>query len=244
MKKAIGFLCILLIFLLSACSGGILSTSVRGAGNVTSDVRDVADIQSVDLATIGDLTITLGQTESLTVEAEANLLPYIETQVINGVLTIRTSSGTNLLPTQPIHYTLTVIGLDALSVSSAGNIDAPALQPTLFSVAISSSGNIHLAGLSADSLEVQISSSGSLTIDTGQVRQQNISISSSGSYNAGNVSSQDATVTIASSGNATIWVTGTLNGQISSSGNVNYYGNPAVSVSTSSSGNAISQGSK
>jgi len=46
------------------------------------------------------------------------------------------------------------------------------------------------------------------------------------------------------SGYATVWATGTIDGQISGSGNVKYYGRPQTSVSISGSGKIESLGEK
>jgi hypothetical protein len=245
MKKALCFLLILLSLLLCSCDVGISPGSVQGSGRIGSEDRQVQGIRGVTLATSGDLTIALGSQESLRVEAEDNLLPYLETQVRNGTLTIGTRPNTNLRPTRPIRYALTVKSLEALAITSSGNIAAPPLPADRFTATISSSGNMRLAGLNANNLQVQISSSGNLEINEGEVKQQSIIIiSSSGQYKAGGVRSQTADVRLSSSGNATIWVTGSLNAQLSSSGNVNYYGRPAITQRMSSSGKLVSLGDK
>jgi hypothetical protein len=244
MKKPLRFLPILLTLLLCSCTVGIANTAVQGSGKIASEDRQVQGMRGVILATTGDLTITLGDQEALRIEAEDNLLPYLQTQVRNGTLTIGTKPNTNLRPTQPIHYYLAVKGLEALSVTSNGNIAAPVLRADRFTAEISSNGDIRLAGLYANSLQVRISSSGDLEINEGEVSQQSITISSSGQYKAGGVRSQTADVRLSSSGNATIWVTGSLNAQLSSSGNVNYYGRPAITQRMSSSGKIVSLGDK
>src|SRR5262249_24541080 len=50
---------------------------VRGSGNVKSESRDVRDFDRVGVSGVGTLTITQGSTESLTIQAEDNLLPLL-----------------------------------------------------------------------------------------------------------------------------------------------------------------------
>ena len=50
------------------------SEKVRGSGDVTTENRDVGDVQRVDFAMNGTLTITLGDEVGLTIEAEDNLI--------------------------------------------------------------------------------------------------------------------------------------------------------------------------
>jgi hypothetical protein len=241
MKNRMAFSSIL-ILLLCACNMNI--KGIQGSGKVAREERPVQEIRGVTLATIGDMTIELGEEESLTIEAEDNLLPYLETDVRGGMLTIHNESNSNLRPTAPIHYFLTVNSLETLAVTSIGNIDAPALQADMFTAKTSSSGSLHLAGLDANSLQVEVSSNGDIVIDAGQVDQQDITISSSGVYRGGDVSSATTTVEISSSGDATVWVTDSLNAHLSSSGNVNYYGTPEITQSMSSSGKVVSLGNK
>jgi len=218
------------------------SSTVSGSGNVTSESRPVSGINKVSLNNQGDLTIEIGDAESLVVEAEDNLLPYIQTGVIGGELVIRTKNNANLQNKQPIRYHLTVKQLDALRISSSGNINAPELQAQAFSINVSSSGDMNIAALDANQLTVGISSSGNVTINGGKVPGLEVRISSSGDFNAENLAAQSASVRISSSGSATIRVSDQLQANISSSGNVYYYGNPKLNVSTSSSGEAIQKG--
>jgi hypothetical protein len=243
MRKLVITMLVLLSLLLSGCTQ-VVQQEVKGSGKVASEDRSVSGFSGVDLATLGDLTITLGDQEALKVEAEDNLLPYIETVIKNGTLTIQTKEAFNINPTLPIKYALTVKSLDSLATSSLGSIIAPALQAKSFTARVSSAGNINLAGLTADSLDASLSSLGGLTIESGLVGKQKISLSSSGNYTAGEVKSQTAQVELSSLGSATLWVTDTLTGQISSSGNINYYGSPQVDIQTSSMGKAVAKGNK
>jgi hypothetical protein len=242
MKSRIGIGILLISLIVSGCT--TTNKVITGTGNLTKEDRAISGVTSVNLAWMGELTILLGDTESLVVEAEANLLPQIITKVENGELTIRTLPNVSIVPTLPVRYTLTVKSLKGIKTSSAGNINGPALQGIDMIMAIASSGNITLKGLTAETLQVEISSNGNLEIGPGQVDSQTISIQSSGNFLAPDLKSRLADCKISSSGNATIWVTEQLTANITSSGNVNYYGNPSTKVETSSSGGVTSLGKK
>jgi hypothetical protein len=265
MKNRTAFIIVLLAIMSSilACSvnfgNNVGTNEIRGSGKVVTENRDVSDISSVDLAMTGTLHITMGDKETLTVEAEDNLMGYIQTDVSFGRLVIKTKQGTDLQPTQPINYELTVTKLSAINISSDGDIESKDLSSDSFSIAISSSGNLtvssldctslqiktsssgntEIGNLSADSNSITISSSGNIDIKNGQVQQQNIHISSSGEYRANDLASSKASVTISSSGSATIRVSDQLSGRLSSSGNVYYIGNPVVNINITSSGKAV-----
>jgi hypothetical protein len=216
-----------------------VTETVRGSGTLVEEDRPVGNLSRVELTMPGTLSIAAGDTESLRVEAEDNLLEYIQTDVRAGTLRIETRPGINLRATRPIRYALTVVKLDSIAVTSSGDVEAADLQSKSFSVKISSSGNVTLFSLDATSLDVTISSSGNLEIRGGQVERQTIHISSSGEYRAQDLPSADAEVILTSSGSATVRVSDRLTGRLSSSGDVRYVGNPSVDVRTTSSGKAV-----
>jgi predicted small secreted protein len=244
---------LLLILLLTLCAAAVTACvidvggtgeDVRGSGNVTSEDRPVSGVNGVALRTLGDLTIEVGGQESLRIEAEDNLLQYLETTVSGGVLNIQQAEDIDLRPREAIHYYLTVKSLESIEVASSGNVAAPALTAGGLTVDVTSSGDVELASLEADSLTVRLSSSGGVTIGGGQVTSQEARLSSSGDYKAGDLRSSSATVGLSSSGSAIIWVTDRLTADLSSSGDLEYYGSPQADVNESSSGDARSLGEK
>ena len=222
----------------------------------------MSGITGVNLATIGHLIIEVGDTESLRIEAEDNLMEYLETEVRNGRLRIGTQDRVNPRNTKPVNYYLTVKGLDTIVISLSGDIEAPDLEAERFSITIASSGNLEMGDLEADTLTVKISSSGDVTMgvlnaDTlevdigsdgnldiagGEVKTQEVTIDSSGKYTAQDLASDEADVRLSSDGSATIWVQDNLKANLSSSDNLRYRGNPTVDATTTSSGDVTQTG--
>lgn len=221
--------------LLSACSFSSTKT-VRGSGEVVEETRNVSGISGVELATIGRLTVKVGAKESLRIEAEDNLIEYFKTEVSGETLRIGHRGRIKLDNSEPVNYYLTVISLDNIKISSAGDIRAPDLEATQFSINIGSSGNLKMGELNADSLEVNIGSAGNVDITGGQVKTQNVTINSSGDYTAEDLKSDDAEVRINSAGKATVWVKDSLVANLQSSGNLHLRGNPKVDSTMNSSG--------
>jgi hypothetical protein len=223
---------------LSACGLGDV-TEVRGSGDVVEETREVSDISGVNLATIGDLTIQVGDAESLRIEAEDNLLEYLETNVRGGKLRIETQNRIRLDATKPIKYYLTVKELETIEISSVGKIEAPNLEAEEFSITINSTGDLEIGELNADTLEVDIGSTGNLHIAGGEVKSQNITLGSSGNYTAQDLASDEADVRLRSTGSATIWVKDNLKANLSSTGDLRYRGDPTVDATTNSTGEVI-----
>ena len=173
---------VLATLVLSACDIGYGRT-IRGSGRVAEEDRSVGGVTRVNLATIGDLTIEMGDRESLRIEAEDNLMEYFETEVRGGTLRIETRQGVNLRTTRAVNYYLTVTSLDSIEISSSGDIVAPDVEAERFSVAISSSGDLDVGDLEADTVTVDISSSGDVSMGDLEADRLEVRISSAGNLN-------------------------------------------------------------
>ena len=245
MKANLSMACMLVALLLSLSGCTFTNFNlVNGSGKLAQKTIALSGITEVELTTIGELTIQMGDPESLVIEAEDNLLEFFETAVDGNIVIIKTRPNTSIRTNRPVKYTLTLKSVIDLATSSSGNITAPALQVNEMYLTVNSSGGITVAGLQASKVQASINSSGNIKIGPGQVVQQTINLSSSGNYQAGELQSESVQCSINSSGDATLWVTDRLTGSLSSSGNLKYYGNPQVDIKTSSSGRTQPLGNK
>jgi hypothetical protein len=228
--------CVLLASLLSAAAA--VSAAAWPTAETGSAVREVKGFDRVELAIRGELVLTQGDRESLTIEASASDLAQITTAVRGTTLQIaHASPGPG--PRGPVTYRLTMKRIAGLATSSSGNIQANTVEADSLRIAVSSSGSVTIGRLTAKTLDVTLSSSGSCTV-AGTVDGQKIQLSSSGEYRAEHLDSRTASIGVSSSGSATIRVLESLEARISSSGSVRYLGNPPrVTSSTSSSGRLI-----
>lgn len=234
MKQQNKLLLIVLVLALStlACSvtinGWGSENRVEGSGNVITEERRVSGIDQIDMAGIGYLVIEFGDEESLTVEAEDNIIEYIDTTVSGQTLNISLEDGFNFQPGEPIRFYLTVVELEKVKVSGLGDVELPEIEATEFAIDISGGGNVDIDQLDVNLFEVDISGVGNLEVDGGTVVRQVVSISGGGNYKARRLESEDAEVDISGLGNATLRVSDTLDVSIGGGGNVEYYGNPTV----------------
>jgi hypothetical protein len=236
---------IALAFLSMACGcnlGSIFSGvvgAVQGSGSSVEEAREINGIRAVEISNQGDLFVQIGEQESLIIEAQEDLLPYIKSDVRDGKLRIYTAGTQILRPTNPIRYYLTVQELDEISLTSSGDARLPEIEAEEFTIRVSSSGDLEMEGLMVERVDIQISSSGDVKIESGRVKEQHIMLSSSGDYNAGMLPSEFVRAMLSSSGNARIYVTQTLEASLSSSGDLFYRGNPTLKINVSSSGDVV-----
>jgi hypothetical protein len=234
---------IVLIVASLACDIPLGVRTVRGSGNVVTEARELSGFDSVVLSGVGQVIITQGDEESLTIETDDNLMQYLESEVRNGRLELRIADNTIPIPTQSIIYRIGVIDLTAVDSSGAGSFEIDGLDTDRLKVTLSGAGDIKGDSLSATDLAVTISGAGNVDL-TGQVERQEVDMSGFGNYTAPDLESQMASVRISGAGNALVWVLDTLDVTISGAGNVEYFGSPQVTRDVSGAGKVTSRGDK
>ena len=214
----------------------------RGSGKLGTETRPVEGVREVELASFGNLYVELGETEELRIEADDNLLRYIETDVDGDTLVIRNRRGTALRTRLPIEVYLTVKALDAVLVSGAGNVVLPELTAETFEIEITGAGSIDLEALHADRLQVRIDGAGDFDVQGGEVDEQEISIGGAGDYRARDLESERTQVNLSGLGSATLFVREHLDVTITGAGSVRYLGRPTVEENVTGVGSVESMG--
>ena len=199
---------------------------VRGSGEIETEEREVSGFQKVHLSGTGNLIITQGEKESLVIEADDNVIPLIEAEVLRGRLTISLKRGYNLIPTSTLKFYLTVKDLNEISLSGAGDINCDSFNTEEMEFKISGAGDIDF-NINARKVEITSSGAGNLTL-SGQVDVQEVNISGVGKYDGAGLESKRCEITVAGVGSATVNVSEELDVDISGVGSVNYIGAPHV----------------
>ena len=177
----------------------------RGSGNVVEETRPISGVTGVDLATIGNVIIEIGEKESLRIEAEDNLMKYFETDMRGETLKISTNPSTvNLRPTKPVYFFLTVKDLERVSISGSGDIQVPDLESSQFNVDIGGSGDINMGDLRADRLEINIGGSGDVSTGRVIVPSLRVKINGSGDITLMELKAEDLSLNVNGSGNLRI----------------------------------------
>jgi hypothetical protein len=233
-KKRI--LSIAIALLLCACNFRL----VIGSGRRVTESREVRDFDHVSLTSLGEVILTQGDGESLTIETNANLMQYIISEVRGGRLILGTEAGKLVRPTR-LRYMLGVEDLNGLSDSGLGNITAEHLHAGRLDIRVSGSGNVRIDELTAESVDVWITGSGDVEL-AGEVTDLTVSITDSGNYLGKDLSSETASVTISGSGDATVWTTEFLKVQLTGDGSTSYYGDPAMDIWRSGEGKLVDRG--
>ncbi|NJK87373.1 MAG: DUF2807 domain-containing protein [Bacteroidales bacterium] len=211
-----------------------LGNSVTGNGNVTEEDRDVSGFDALEVENGLDVFITMGENESLRLEADENLLPHIITEVDNGKLRIFSDVNIRMAKSKKIY--VNYIQLNDISISSAGDVRSlNKLITNDLRLNLSSAGNLNLE-LEADEVEIEISSSGNATL-SGETEYLKADLSSAGDLNAYNLEAKRGNVRVSSAGDARVNVTEEAEFNTSSAGDIVYMGDPKrINVNSSSAG--------
>ena len=164
------------VALLSSCSFG----ATVGSGKVATETRTLSDVTEVEFAFVGDMTVTQGDEESLTITGDDNIVPLIKSDVTGGVLKIHAPGVTVARSVTPLRYELKVRDLRRLALTGLGNIAAPTLAADSFAAEVSGAGTLRVDNLAADALDLSLTGLGNANV-AGAVDRQAVSLSGAGS---------------------------------------------------------------
>jgi len=216
--------------------------SVQGDGNSKKESRQVSDFTSLFSRGPMDVQINYGTSNSITVQADENLLQYIETSVENGKLVIQPKKNMNLKSRSKIIVYVSMTKINTLQLSGSGNINGSGAfeNDGKTNMMVSGSGNININSGNFKQLGLFVSGSGNIDLKGGSANDLEVAVSGSGNIDCSNVRTENAEVKISGSGNARVNASKSITANISGSGNVFYKGDPGnVSTKVIGSGKAI-----
>ena len=151
------------VFVLSACTITPLGV-VTGSGKMVTESFDVQDFDQIRVGTSGVLYIEQGDEFSLSIEADDNILPLLDVEVEQGVLTLRTEPDITPLQFETIIYRVTLPELSMIDLSGSADIRVGDFSADALSVNINGSGDVTFVNLGVASLSVRISGSGDMIL--------------------------------------------------------------------------------
>ncbi|KAA2239651.1 DUF2807 domain-containing protein [Chitinophaga agrisoli] len=241
MKKNAWYLYIPLLASILVLSSFIQHERIKGNGDVKQEDRQAGKFK--DIGTSGEFKvyITQGNTHTIKVEAESNLLPYIETKIDGDELEVRVKKGYEIKGTKPINIYVTMQEINELAASGAGGFYSRSkLKTDELELAVSGAAD---ADLDVDAREVKVSVSGAANVKLkGSASEADYAVSGKADIAAFDLQSNDVKVGISGSANASVNAQKKLEIGVSGMGNVKYKGNPSVSQSVSGMGKVSKEG--
>jgi Putative auto-transporter adhesin, head GIN domain len=212
---------------------------VAGNGDIASEARDTGAFDGIALTGGFNVVVRQGAGNKVEVKADRNLLPYIETRVVDGskgrTLEIGPKKGINISTSNNPSFIIEMPALRAVAVAGSGTIKVEAMKTGGVDASIAGSGDIRFAGLDAERLGMKVSGSGDI-VAAGRCGNASVSIAGSGDVKAAELVAEEVKVSIAGSGDAQVNASRKLHVSIAGSGDVKYAGSPEISSSIAGSG--------
>jgi hypothetical protein len=234
MKKAALFLLSVSLFAVSC--NFIDGERVRGNGNMKTENRTPGNFTGVKSDGFFDVYLSVGNTNSVKIEGEENLLPLIETYVEGDVLKITTKEGYNIDTRRDMKIFITAPSYTVVQCNGSGNItgETKISSTGTLDVGVFGSGNVKL-DVNAPEVEASIAGSGNLNL-IGETKRFSSDITGSGDIRAMELKAEEAKATITGSGNTEVYASVKLDVRIVGSGDVRYKGGAAVNTNSVGSG--------
>jgi hypothetical protein len=208
-----------------------------GKGPVQQQELKVASFTKIKVEGAIDVTVEKGDSQRVTVEGEANLIPLIKTGVNGDTWRIGTSKCYS--STQGLTIHIVTPNLASVDVEGSGNVraaDVFGTGPVHFSC--QGSGGITVDGINTQELKIDVEGSGSVSIK-GTCSVLDADLEGSGELHAKDLAANEAQVEVSGSGSATITAITKLDAKVQGSGEIRYAGKPEVNSKVEGSGSVV-----
>lgn len=232
---------VLLAFLIVSTqldASSTLITVVKSKKIAADDTRNVSGFTGISSSGSYNVIITMGNTENLRLEGDAEQIAEIETVVESGILKIRNKSKNgswNRKWNGKVNIYVTAKSLKSIVLSGSGDINVKGVvKSTDLSTTLSGSGNISLT-LDATNYSAIISGSGEIKA-SGKTDNARINVNGSGDFEGDGLRTNVTSAKVSGSGNIAVNAEKALDAAMSGSGNIRYSGSADVKSSKSGSG--------
>ena len=201
------------------------------ASSVVQQDRNVKNFNGIAAGGPIEVIVTIGTTEGIKFEGDAEAISTLVTEVKGNILIIRPktswTSWSHKYENKKIIARVSAKTISSLTMSGNGTLRVKGtVLATELATTLSGSGTID-ANVNTDKLTSVISGSGSVNL-TGKTDDANVTVSGSGKFNGTTLTMDNLNTRISGSGSVNVKVEDNIKALVSGSGRVNYSGNPNV----------------
>lgn len=158
-----------LVFALSSTLVAVVATEHRGGGSTTrvgsghavSVGRMTGVFRGVELRGTAAVAVHVGPKTSVVVRGDDNIVPLLETQVANGVLTI--SDHGSFRTSTPLTVTVTTPDLTSASLDGTGRVDLVGTASSL-ALRLAGTGTLNASQLPAQTVRAELAGTGTVHV--------------------------------------------------------------------------------
>ncbi|MCK4698793.1 MAG: DUF2807 domain-containing protein, partial [Bacteroidales bacterium] len=125
MKKSILLiLSFYIIFLFNGCEKEDNGTNnITGVGDVVTETLDLSSFQSIKNTGVANIYVTVGDTQSVVLKAQQNIIDVITYEVNNSTLEIGIQENTSINESKGIVFEITIPEIDKIELIGVGDFE-------------------------------------------------------------------------------------------------------------------------
>lgn len=214
------------LFALSACR------QLRGSGNIVTETRTTGDFTGISVGGAYEVELKNGPVTEVKVEADDNIIKYIETRVSGNVLHIETKDGVNF---NDGHFKVYVIAPEIRKINSSGaaRVELAGILKNTDKITVEASGAASISG-EVDAPEIATEASGAASIKlSGRTKNYKAEASGSADIKTAELMSETTKVHASGAASAHVYASVSLDANADGAANIHYSGAASVSQKTS-----------
>ena len=208
---------------------------ISGSGNIITQTRSTGDFKRISTSSGFNVELKTGPVTEVVIEADDNVMKYLETSVSGDDLVIGLKGNVSLSNVHLKAY-ITAPQIDGIKASSGAHVTVTDILKNAgkLSFDASSAGGI-TANLDAPEVDADASSGATIKL-TGKTRSFEATASSGSNIKAGELLSENTKANSSSGSTCTVHASVSLDANASSGASVHYYGAANVQKTVSSGG--------
>jgi hypothetical protein len=224
-----------ILILFSSCRR-IFGKRIRGNGHVTLETRSYSGFHSISVSDAIDVYVRQDSMQSVKVETDENIQPYIDISESGGVLSIEERGNYNLRSTHGIKVYVSGTAFRRFSASGACDFFTQNVITSNEDVNISLSGSCD-ATMEIKSPRGKARLSGATTLSLkGETKDLDLTGTGSSTLKCMNMMADNVEVRITGAGNADVFANVKLDVHVTGAGSVRYKGTASVNQNVTGAG--------
>jgi hypothetical protein len=195
----------------------------RGSGVAATETRQPGAFEKLEVAGSISVTVRQGTAPSVTVVADDDVLPFVETVVSGDTLKLHLRDGERVRTRHAVQVTVDAVTLSSIKLAGSGDLVLERFSTPALALSLEGAGDARLQSLQTDSLRLGIAGSGDVDA-AGRTGELALSIAGSGDADLARMVAKAVQVRIAGSGDAKVHADDSLDVRIAGSGDVDYAG--------------------
>lgn len=203
--------------------GGI----VIGNGKLETRTVEVPAFSALDVSSAIDVDATIGP-RSVSITADENVLPFIETFVRDGALVLRVRDGL-MIDRSNVRAVVSNDRYEGVSASGASRVTAPITPVPTLRLEASGASTLRVSGIESSSVQLEATGASTVTL-SGQATSASFGASGASNVNGVDLFLESGTVDVSGASTVRARASTAISGDVSGASTLEVSGRPAMNV--------------